>query len=146
MSIVSEAEYRALTPPVQLANLAADLSDPTLEYSGLYEDGWMGESIYARLTHPPGDAVLVVKGAMLPGPQPDGSTTLDVSVDDRPVVHVSRAPGPFVIRVAVGAVGSRVAKVSLRLSGARALSRADPRPASARLETLGFEPLPVKRP
>jgi hypothetical protein len=147
VSVVSEAEYRATTPPVRLAHLPADLADPSLEYSGLYEDGWMAETVYARLTRPPGDAVLVVKGEMLAGPQSDRSRTLDISVDGRPVAHVSQAPGPFVVRASLGAVGSRVAKVSVRSSGVRALSSADARPASAHLETIGFEPLPpVKKP
>ena len=46
-----------------------------------------------------------------------------VSVDDRPVAHLHQAPGAFAVRAAVGAVGSRVAKMSLRLSGARPVER-----------------------
>jgi hypothetical protein len=65
VSLVSEAQYRSLRAPMLLQHFPADLANPDLEYSGMYEDGWVAESSYAVLSGgPPAD--LVLRATVLP--------------------------------------------------------------------------------
>jgi hypothetical protein len=49
VSVVTDSQYRELTPPSEISRFPTDLLDPRLEYSGLYEDGWMGEDAFVVL-------------------------------------------------------------------------------------------------
>ena len=49
ISLVGGDAYRALQPPSSLVQFPADLMDPDVEYSGIYEDGWVAEESYIYL-------------------------------------------------------------------------------------------------
>ena len=53
ISLVSPAQYARLRPPTAIRNIPADLANPALEYSGIYEDGWLSQTSYARLAGGP---------------------------------------------------------------------------------------------
>lgn len=139
ISLVSESEYGALTPPVRVAAFPRDLGDPALQYSGLYEDGWVAEDAYARLTRPAGASLLVVRGDLAPDASSGNTLSLEVRVDGEAVARVD-APGRFEVRVPAIESRARPVRVSLHASSARSFSPLDRRPASARLDFLGFEP------
>ncbi len=58
LSVVSAERYGPGCAPVELAHMPADLSDSHLEYSGVYEDGWLSPESTFGLQEP-------VKGARL---------------------------------------------------------------------------------
>ena len=43
ISLVSDAEYRQLRAPTLLEEFPSALGNADLEYSGIYEDGWVGK-------------------------------------------------------------------------------------------------------
>src|SRR5439155_3422792 len=49
ISLVSQEEYGRLAPPSKLESFPADLENPDLEYSGIYEDGRVSEASYFQL-------------------------------------------------------------------------------------------------
>jgi hypothetical protein len=132
VSLVSDAQYDALRAPAALRNFPADLGNPDLEYSGIYEDGWVGDDAYAFLGAGPA-ADLVVRAEV---PQMV-KQRLTVLVDGRPVSSVGAKPGMLDLRIPVRAASTR-RKVELRWARTVPLKPPDFRPVAARLEYLGL--------
>jgi hypothetical protein len=132
VSLVSEAEYAHLRPPSVLDSFPADLANEDLEYSGIYEDGWIGEDSYAVLA---GGAAadLVVRGEVPAG----AGKHLEVLLNGRPVISAPDPPGPLGLRIPVPASSSN-RRVELRFAASVKLQAPDLRPASAHLTFLGF--------
>ena len=132
ISLVSASEYADLRPPLTLSSFPADLANRDLEYSGIYEDGWVGEDSYAMLAGGP-TADLVVRANVPAG----AGGALKVLLDGRVIASLVDAPGPLSLRVRVPASNSR-RRVELRFAGSIKLGAPDLRPASAHLSLLGF--------
>ena len=55
VSLVTPAQYGRLRAPSAIRSIPADLANLNLEYSGIYEDGWVARTSYAQLAGgPPG--------------------------------------------------------------------------------------------
>jgi hypothetical protein len=132
VSLVSAAQYANIRPPSALRNFPAGLENPDLEYSGLYEDGWMGADGYVRLAGGPA-ADLLVQGQVPAG----AGKHLELRVNGHRVASVAIVPGPLSVRAAVPASsGSR--RVELRFAATVRLNAPDLRPAAAHLTFLGL--------
>jgi hypothetical protein len=134
ISLVSSAQYAILHPPSALRSFPADLRNPDLEYSGLYEDGWMGANGYVRLAGGPA-ADLVVQGQVPAG----AGKQLQVFVNGHEVDAVAIVPGPLDVRAPVPASGAN-RRVELRFAQTIRLTPPDLRPAAVHLSFLGFVP------
>jgi hypothetical protein len=135
-SVMGSAEYRRRVAPSNLHRFPADLANPNLEYSGIYEDGWVADS-YAVLSTG-GAHELVVRADVLPGPD----QRLEVLVDGKRIVSRRVKPGLLDLRLPLlGAAATR--RVELRWAHVERLGLHDPRPAAARLLFLGFTPPPA---
>jgi hypothetical protein len=132
ISLVSAAQYANLHPPLALRNFPGDLHNPDLEYSGLYEDGWMGSEGYVTLAGGPA-ADLVVQGQIPAG----AGKHVELLVNGRQVASVALVPGPLYVRAAVPASSTR-RRVELRFAASIRLKAPDLRPASALLSFVGF--------
>jgi hypothetical protein len=132
--LIGDRDFADRRPPAGLQHFPADLANPDLEYSGIYEDGWIGEHAYAVVAGgPTGQLVLEGSRTATPGGR------LEVRVDGRRVVDRTVRPEPFSIRARVPA--SRLPrKIELRLSGVAPLPAPDGRPVSALLSYLGVVP------
>jgi hypothetical protein len=131
VSVVTDRRYRSLRRPAALAGFPGALANPALEYSGVYEDGWLAEESYAVLTG--GPAAQLELEAELP-PAMSGAR-LTVLIDGRPVARRRVAPGELSIHVAIAA-SHEPRRVELRWSRAPRLSDVDARRASALLRSL----------
>jgi hypothetical protein len=130
ISLVSDPDYARQRPPAALRSFPGDLANPALEYTGLYEDGWVGESASAVLSADRG-AHLAVEGETL------SARPLRLLVDGREVARTQLRPGPFRLRVRVPPGTSR-RRIQLRFDSVRPLPAPDTRPVAARLTFLGF--------
>jgi hypothetical protein len=142
ISLVSEQEYARLAPPAALEVFPRDLRHPDLEYSGIYEDGWLSEDAFCVLAHAGGPTELVVRG-LLPqlSAAPTARRELVVSVDGTEVVRRQLSAGEFQCRCEVdGPPGRR--RVELRFSGSENLPGSDGRPVAAQLRHVGFAARP----
>jgi len=132
VSLISSAAYRSLKLPLALRRFPEDLVTSRVEYSGMYEDGWIGEDSYVVLAS--GSAsTLIVRGSALPllGQR------LRVFVNGKQVASRRVTSQALDLRVRVGAsVGPR--RVELRFSRIGKLAAPDLRPAAAHLTFLGF--------
>ncbi len=132
VSLVSAAQYASLTPPAAVSNFPTDLNNKALEYSGIYEDGWIGDHAYVRLAGG-GGANLVVQGQVPLG----AGKHLEALVNGRLVASLPVAAGPLNVRVPVPASKS-TRRLELRFAATVPLAAPDLRPAAAHLSYLGF--------
>ena len=70
VSIVGASEYRDLRPPSAIQHFPDDLKNADLEYSGIYEDGWVDRESYAQLAC---GAAAAWRSARLPLPERESS-------------------------------------------------------------------------
>jgi hypothetical protein len=134
MSLVSAAEMEALPAPAEISSFPDDLADENLEYSGIYEDGWVAERSYATLSSTGSDN-LVVKADVLP----QKGQRLRVLVDGRVVASPTVSGPKLDLQIPIDPSKGR-RRVELRWDSARPISEADKRPAAALLTFLGFTP------
>jgi hypothetical protein len=131
ISLISDREYTALAAPSKLTRFPADLFNPELEYSGIYEDGWLSENAYAVLTQQSGDTVVRFAGAI------PYDAAAEVLIDGRVALKRALQAGNFDVCAAVEPAAGR-RRVSLRFDRAQRLAAPDTRLATARLSFLGF--------
>ena len=137
ISVISDADYRRLSPPSAIAAFPRDLLDPDLQFSGIYEDGWMAERAVAWLAAPHGGHSFVVRGSLpaLPGVT---DSVLHVRIDGIEVASQPILPGRFEVRADAHADGRRH-KVELAFDRAFRLPNGDNRIAAGLLSYVGYE-------
>jgi hypothetical protein len=157
MSLVSEEQYAAFKPPSEIAVFAYNRNDlrdnPELEYSGIYEDGWVSEHSFCRLSSRVGSSgatQAVVKGEVpaLPGGDANFETLVELCVDGKTVGRDLLHPGDFELRGDVPAASASAADsthaVELKFSRFQHLPEnngyPDGRPVAARVHYLGLQP------
>lgn len=132
ISLVSDAAYRALKAPKSLSRFPADLASPSTVYSGIYEDGWIGEDCYAVLAGGRRTRLVVKADAL----QLRGQR-LDVFVNGKLVTSNRVAGGALEVRVPIPA-STQKRRVELRFAKLGRLRAPDLRPATARLLFFGL--------
>jgi len=135
--VLANTEYQALKPPHALSNFPTDLADRGLEYSGIYEDGWVSERSFFVLTPKPDTRYLVIKGMVPQIDVPDFRNTLAVSIDGREVVKQPLGLGVFEVKAPVSANGQRH-RIDLAFDRYRVLPGADGRSTSGKIQFIGF--------
>ncbi len=137
ISLVSEEKYRGLQPPVSLQNFPADLANKNLEYSGIYEDGWVSEQSFFVLSASPTSRFFVVKGMVPQIRDPDFSTMLRVSINGREVAQKNIGLGNFELKVPVVPSKGRQ-RVDIAFSKYQQLPGADGRITGGKIDFIGF--------
>jgi hypothetical protein len=125
--------------PGALTDVAADLRDPNLVYSGYYEDAWLGESSFVALSHDgrPHDVRASVMVPDLPGHPRSVAILLDGALLTLAAVH----PGDNELRVPAGALAAGVHRLALRFDSGAALPGGDGRIVAGRANFVGFVPV-----
>ena len=141
LSLVSDQEYQSLTPPAAVQTFPEDLRDRNLEYSGIYEDGWVGDRWFVTLAKPPGRAKLVLRLLVprIPGKPGTFATELTLRVDGNQVAQKTLAIGEAEINVDL-AGGSGRRQIEGSFSSYQNLPDPDGRPVGAKLERIAIEP------
>jgi hypothetical protein len=97
ISLISEDQYQALKSPESLNKFPSDLADKNLEYSGIYEDGWISERAFFMLTKNRSDQRLIIKGMVPQVTVPGFNSLLHISVDGQEVSAQKIGLGNFAI-------------------------------------------------
>jgi hypothetical protein len=135
ISALGQNDYEQLDPPAGISHFPGDLSSKDLEYSGIYEDGWVAEESFLALRQPAQQAQLTVR-AMVPE-LGQKATRLRITVDGSQVAEAGLKPGSNEVRAIVQSPAGR-RRVDLRFDGGAALPVPDGRIVSAKLEYVGF--------
>ena len=120
--------------PIRISNFPADLRNPDLQFSGIYEDGWIGDRGFVTLSSAaPGKAI--IRGTV-PGGIGIESVELTMTAGSSPPVTKLLKPGSFEIEAPVGAGENRI---NFQFSGIGRLPAPDNRPAAAVLSSISIE-------
>ncbi len=138
ISLLSEAEANALFAPNAISKFPDDLKSDSLQYSGLYEDGWVSERAFVMLTAASESNTLVIKGMVPLIADPAFHSVLTVLLDGDQVAQQRLTLGSYEIKVPIGsAAGQR--KVELVFDGYQVLPGGDGRPTGGMINYLGFK-------
>jgi hypothetical protein len=130
-------------PPARLERFPEDLKKPLVEPSGVYDDGWVGQTASFKLSQSPETQTLTVAGMVPRIGDGDGFTTdLIVMVDGSEVGRRTVGLDRFTFDVPVppptSAEGA-TRKVELRFTRVQTLPGPDGRVVGARLSSVGFD-------
>ncbi|MFZ2314364.1 MAG: hypothetical protein WAW86_01725 [Gammaproteobacteria bacterium] len=142
ISMVSAREYQEMQAPINLSYFPADLNNPNLEYSGIYEDGWISEDAFFNLTNPAKRSELIIKG-ILPDNYMD-SPAVSIYIDGKKIASQQVLTPAFVINIPVNVDQGR-RRVELHFTKSVSLPGVDQRPVAAKIEFLGFKILNDKK-
>jgi hypothetical protein len=127
--------------PSRVDKFPSGLGNRNLEFSGIYEDGWLGDDGFIVLSSDrPGKALfrgLFSKGLGL------GSVDLALTVEGGASIRKHLEPGPFELELPVGPGRSRI---GFQFSAIGRLPAGDNRPAVALLSSVSIEPGDAKSP
>ncbi len=145
ISAISPEERDALPRPRGIAQFPLDLVQANgLEFSGIYEDGWLSpDSEFVLGAAHSGESVRL-RGYVpeLPGAKPDGELVITINGSSK--FRISANHGPFNWVVPVAEPG-RTTRVALHFTSGGSLPNGDGRPAAAKLESLDIGPAPAGR-
>lgn len=143
ISIITEEQYRALQRPSRIGDFPADLSRyPGLEYSGLFEDGWVGPEAFFKLAASHPGQVLYFKGYV--PDVPDYRTKgldLTISINGKPTEVVNLRAGEFTLTRLIREPAD-ITTVQLHFSGSQPYGEKDTRYLSAFVRELSISDLP----
>jgi hypothetical protein len=132
-AVDNEAAHENVAP-IQIVNFPADLSNPNLQFSGIYEDGWVGNRGFVTLSSDaPGKAI--IRG-MFPGGIGIESVELTMTAGNSPPVKKLLKPGSFEIGTPVEGGENRI---NFQFSDIGRLPSPDNRPAAALLSSVSIE-------
>lgn len=139
ISALTAAEVAALSRPARLARFPEDiLTARGLEYSGIFEDGWLSPHSEFVLGGSTAVGCVRLRGYVpeLPG-SPLGRGILKLTADGREI-ELPAATGTFDWLVPVPAAATT--RLALRFTASAALPNGDERPTGAKLELLEVLP------
>jgi hypothetical protein len=144
ISVITEEQYQAMERPTRIGQFPQDLSRyPGLEYSGLFEDGWIAEDAYFKLGSSRPGQLLTFKGYIpdVPVFRTDG-VDVTVSINDTPTEIVNLKSGEFTLTRLVKEAAA-ITSISLHFSRAEVYAgNTDLREVSAFVRELSIDDLP----
>lgn len=137
ISLISDDQYLAMQAPPAIESFPGDLKNKSLEYSGIYEDGWVAESSYIVLQQDDGANHLIVSVLVPTVKGRRAASWAALSVDGHEVAREPvTASSDVKFEVSIPGEGRR--RVALHFDNAVNLPSPDTRPVSAQLRYAGF--------
>jgi hypothetical protein len=140
ISVITEEQYLAMERPTRISHFPADLVRYSgLEYSGMYEDGWMADHAYFKLGASRPGQILTFRG-FVPATQRFETEGVDIgiSINGTPTEIVNVKSGEFtltrLIREPV-----LMTSIDLRFSAAERYGQKDKREVSAFVRDIVIE-------
>lgn len=138
ISLISEEEYQATQPPSNLKSFPSDLANKSLEYSGIYEDGWISEKSFFVLSSGANSKFITVTGSIPQIGDPKFTTSLVLSINGKEIASKRLGLGNFELKLPVTSQSPKQ-RVELVFSNYQTLPGADGRIAPAKINFIGFE-------
>jgi hypothetical protein len=143
ISLITDEEYQKLERPSRITDFPGDLSrNPGLEYSGLFEDGWVGPDSFFKLAGSHPGQVVYFKGYIPDTPEyRTRGLDLTISINDKPTEIVNLRTGEFTLTRLVREPAA-VTTIRLQFSGSMPYGERDTRYLSAFVRELSVGDLP----
>ena len=142
-SVITEEQYLALPRPTKINDFPGDLSRyPGLEYSGLFEDGWVAEDAFFKLGPSRAGQIVTFKGT-IPDVKKFREVGIDVtvSINEKPTEIVNLKSGAFTLTRLIKEA-AQITSISLHFSDAQVYGTNDPRAVSASITEISIGDLP----
>jgi hypothetical protein len=142
-SVITEEQYLALPRPTKINDFPGDLARyPGLEYSGLFEDGWVAEDAFFKLGPSRAGQILTFKGT-IPETKKFREQGVDVtvSINEKPTEIVNLKSGAFTLTRLIKEA-TQITSISLHFSDAQVYGTDDPRAVSASITEISIGDLP----
>lgn len=143
ISLITDEEYQKLVRPPKIGEFPKDLSRyPGLEYSGLFEDGWVGPDSFFKLAGSHPGQVVYFRGYVPDTPEyRTRGLDLTISINDKPTEIVNLRSGEFTLTRLVREPAD-VTTIRLQFSGSMPYGERDTRYLSAFVHELSIGDLP----
>ena len=138
-SVITEQQYLALPRPTKINDFPGDLARyPGLEYSGLFEDGWVAEDAFFKLGPSRAGQILTFKGT-IPETKKFREQGVDVtvSINEKPTEIVNLKSGDFTLTRLIKEA-TQITSISLHFSDAQVYGTEDPRAVSAAIREISI--------
>jgi hypothetical protein len=142
-SVITEEQYLALPRPTKIMDFPGDLARyPGLEYSGVFEDGWVADEAFFKLGPSRAGQILTVKG-MIPETKKFREQGVDVtvSINEKPTEIVNLKSGSFTLTRLIKEA-TQITSISLNFSDSQVYGINDPRAVSAAIAEISIGDLP----
>ena len=142
-SVITEEQYLALPRPSKIGDFPNDLSRyPGLEYSGLFEDGWVAEDAFFKLGPSHAGQILTFNGFIPDTPKfRQQGVDVTVSINEKPTEIVNLKSGEFTLTRLIKEA-TQITSIALHFSDAQVYGSEDPRPVSAFVREIAIGDLP----
>jgi hypothetical protein len=144
ISVMTDEQYRAMERPTKISRFPEDLlENKGLEYSGLYEDGWMGRDAFVKLGASHTGQVLYFRGYIPDIPRfAKAGVDATISINDKPTEVVNLKAGKFTLTRLIKD-SADVTSIALHLSDAQVYdNERDNREVSAFVEEISVKDIP----
>jgi hypothetical protein len=143
ISVITEEQYLAMERPTRISSFPEDLARyPGLEYSGIFEDGWMADDAYFRMgpSHP--GQILTFKG-YVPATTNFSSEGVDItiSINERPTEIVNVKSGEFTLTRLIREP-AQITSIDMHFSAAERYGSLDTRAVSAFVREISIDDIP----
>ncbi|WP_404421360.1 hypothetical protein [Nibricoccus sp. IMCC34717] len=140
ISVMTDEQYRALKRPLRIGDFPGDLSRyPGLEYSGLFEDGWVADDSFFKLGASKAGQILTLDVEIPDSPENRGTgVELTLSINEKPTETVLLRSGRFTLTRMVKEPAD-ITSVSLHFNKSSLYGRKDPRYVSAFIHSLSID-------
>lgn len=138
ISLISDSEYEQLTPPSSIQHFPEDLKNANLEYSGIYEDGWLSEDVALRLTQLQPKTKLTIQGSLPTFREKSTPIFMTVYIDNEKISEKQINSGPFQFQLDAPN-GNIKRNVKLHFSDQFSLPKGDDRLVAVKIDIIGFK-------
>jgi len=136
ISMITEAEYAMISPPSHLAQFPEDLQNTNLQFSGIYEDGWISQAGMFKLKPNNIGRILKISGFI---PQIDNAgfkSLLTVKCEGMEIFQKELHVGDFLVESPVRS--SKTQTIELTFGNTQILPNGDGRAIGGKIKFIGF--------
>ena len=144
ISVMTDEQYRSVPRPTKISVFPEDLlNNKGLEYSGVYEDGWMGRDAYFKLGSSHTGQVLYFRGYIPDIPRfARYGVDATISINDKPTEVVNLKSGKFTLTRLIKSA-SDITSISMHFSDAQVYDNdKDKREMSAFVSEISINDVP----
>jgi hypothetical protein len=139
ISLLAPAEVEAMPLPTSIDSVPAGLFQPGLLFSGIFDDGWIGERAKVRLASAAAAGRLRIEGQMPGAAGWPAGMKVQVLIDDRVADTVSINQGDFSIDVPIEGKGAHW--IEMQVDAVARLPGGDDRSVSVLLKRIAILPV-----
>jgi hypothetical protein len=140
LSLISEQDFQNRDVPTSINKFPEDLANKNLMYSGIYEEGWVGNRFYVDLKQLKHNNLLSVRGLYPLLDNQSRKTKVEIDVDGKTVLATTLKPSEFDFKILLpDNPGTK--RITMRFSDLFPLPGGDRRFVSAKINSIEFHQL-----